>query len=129
MGEREPEKNKEYMQKRRKRNLLRELTFSLSLSCSHSKPWRTCTESTAQGRIPPSYIPIALFVPLPFPWRTPASFVTITQHPHHTRCVRHEATKPLQLHEVNLLCSALLFHFRTSTTHHTIHPPGIASEH
>lgn len=50
--------------------------------------------------------------------------VPITHTPHHTTPVTHEATKPLQLHEVNLLCSALLFHFRTCTTHHQSTPPA-----
>lgn len=88
---------------------------SLSRSRSLALTRRTCNRQHSPQPDPSVFYSIALFVPRPSPRRSPALFGPFHPPiPHHT----HEATKPLQLHEVNLLCSALLFHFRT----HTFHP-------
>ncbi|KAH9013879.1 hypothetical protein EDB84DRAFT_873443 [Lactarius hengduanensis] len=98
------------MQKKKKTSLSRSRSLALT-----RKPWRTCTDSTARAG---SLRLIFVCTPaIPLGHTCPFRSLSLTP-PITTTPVLHEATKPLQLHEVNLLCSALLFHFRTCTTHH-----------
>src|SRR6266404_3309038 len=93
----ENEKKKRKKTEKKKREILALVTLT-------RKPWRTCTLCTAN---PGSFR-------RPLYWVRPSPY---GKDHLHIRCVLHEATKPLQMHEDNLICSALLFHFRTSLTH------------
>ena len=112
------ETTKNMCRKMKKNILSRSRSLALSLSLSG------VLVQSAQPRAGSLrlFIHPALFVPHPIPLgHTCHIWVTITIT---LRCVLHEATNPLQLHEVNLLCSALLFHFRTHTTNPHWHRIG-----